>query len=94
LGRRSLGRALPAAGRTHTLRGDLWVAPDEQGSRLRRCRIHGPAALRLSTPLRVRRRRFSRGRLVARCARRRLRRGEAVVDALELSMGERLEVRP
>lgn len=95
-GRRSLGRTLPALGRPHRIDGWLWVASDERDPRPRRCRVSGPATLHLRRPVRVRRRRVRRSQLVARpvTARRRLRRGEALVDALELSAGERVEVRP
>lgn len=94
-GRRSLGRELPSSGRSHRLGGALWVARDERGPRLRRCRVHGPARLRLQTAMRVRRRRLRRGQLVARPAgRRRMGRGEAIVTALDVRAGERVQVRP
>jgi hypothetical protein len=93
--RRSLGRALPIAGRRHLLSGDMWVAPDERSPVLRRGRVSGPAVATFASPLLVRRGRLRRRRLVARPLRRRrlLRRG-AVVDSQELAAGEALEVRP
>jgi hypothetical protein len=91
--RRSLGRALPLAARPHRLGGELWVAPDERSPRLRRARLHGPAAAAFAAPVSVRRSRWRRGRLSVRPLRPR-RRGGAVVDSLELDAGQLAEVRP
>jgi hypothetical protein len=93
--RRSLGRALPLAGRRHLLWGDLWVAPDERCTALRRGRVRGPAVATFASPLLVRRRWLRRRRLVARpLGRRRRGRRGAVVDSVELAAGEAAEVRP
>ena len=92
--RRSLGRALPLAGRRHLLSGDLWVAPDERCRTLRRGRVRGPAVATFASPLLVRRGWLRRRRLVARpLGRRRRRRRGAVVDSQELAAGEALEMR-
>lgn len=92
--RRSLGRALPAAGRAHRIEGDVWVAPDERSPELRRGRVRGPALVFSSAPLRVRRVGLRARRLVARPATTAPREGEEVVSRLALGDGEALEVRP
>jgi hypothetical protein len=91
--RRSLGRALPLAGRRYAFGGELWVAPDERSPRLRRGRVRGPAAVSLAEPVVVARRRLRRRRLVMPLRRRRGRRG-AVVDSFELAERELAELRP
>jgi hypothetical protein len=92
--RRSLGRALPLAGRRHLLSGDLWVAPDERCRTLRRGRVRGPAVATFASPLLVRRGWLRRRHLVARpLGRRRRRRRGAMLDSQELAAGEALEVR-
>jgi hypothetical protein len=93
--RRSLGRALPAAGRPLQLGGgELWVAPDEHG-RLRRGRIDGPAVVSFAAPLAVRRGGGRGRRLLAGApAGRRRRRGALLTMRLALGEGEVLEVRP
>jgi hypothetical protein len=72
--------------------GELWVAPDAAGPRLRSARISGPAVVHLAEPVAVRRRLLGRGLLATRPGRfaspRRLR------STIELASGERLEVRP
>jgi hypothetical protein len=91
--RRSLSRALPAAGRGHLLGGEVWVAPDERSPRLRRGRVRGPAIVFFSEAVAVRgsgRRR----RQVAQAPDRRARRGEVATRRLTLGEGEVLEVRP
>lgn len=93
--RRSLGRALAIAGRRQVLGGELWVAPDERSSVLRRGRVRGPAVASFASPRLVKRGRLRRRRLVAHSLpRRRRHRGGAVVDSQELASGEVLEVRP
>jgi hypothetical protein len=92
--RRSLGRALPLAGRPYLAGGGLWVARCEDWSRLRRGRIRGRAVVRFARPVWLRRGRLRRRRLVARPLGRRLARRGAVVDRLELDAGEVLELRP
>ena len=86
--RRSLGRALPAAGRRHLLGGELWVAPDERSARLRRGRVRGPALIFFSTAVELRRSRFAKRRLRVRPA------GGEARERLVLGAREVLEVRP
>lgn len=86
--RRSLGRALPAAGRRHLLGGELWVAPDERSARLRRGRVRGPALIFFSTAVELRRGRFAKRRLRARPT------GGEARERLALGAREVLEVRP
>jgi hypothetical protein len=90
--RRSLGRALPAAGRCHIRAAELWVSPDQRSPEPRRVRVRGPATASFGAPLSVRRGRLRRRRLVAR-ARVPRRRGD-VLESLELTDGEVVEVRP
>ena len=92
--RRSLGRALPAAGRAHRVEGDVWMAPDERSPKLRRGRVGGPALLFFSAPVAVRRVGLRARRLVARPASESPREGEEVASRLALGEGEALEVRP
>lgn len=90
--RRSLGRPLAPA-RPRPVGVPLWVAGDERSARLRRARVHGPARVRLHTPVAVRRCR--RGRWSTRPAPPRWRPGRwSVVDSLELADGEIAVVRP
>ena len=91
--RRSLSRALPAAGRGHLLGGEVWVAPDERSPRLGRGRVRGPAIVFFTEAVGVRgsgRRR----RQVAQAPGRQARRGEVATRRLALGEGEVLEVRP
>ena len=91
--RRSLGRALPAAGRAHRLGGELWVAPDERSPTA--APRPGSAARRSSSSPRV-------GRPESRRGFRRRRRLQAPTGRwrgllrarLVLGAGEVLEVRP
>jgi hypothetical protein len=92
--RRSLGRALPAAGRAHRLGGEVWVAPDQRSPRLRRGRVHGPAVASFAEPLAVRRARWRGRRLLASAPRRRAPRGTLVSTRLAVGEAEVLEVRP
>lgn len=85
--RRSLGRALPAAGRRHRLGGELWVAPDERAPRLRRARVRGPALVFFSVPVTLRRIGLRKRRLRAHA-------GSGEVARVELGEREALEVRP
>jgi hypothetical protein len=87
--RRSLGRALPAAGRGHRLGGELWVAADERSPRLRRGRVRGPALVFLPASVGLSRTGFRRRRLQVRPAA-----GEGSATRLLLDAGEVLEVRP
>lgn len=93
-GRRSLGRPLPLAGRAYVFGGELWVAPDERSPRLRRARVHGPAAISTEGPVAITRGRWRRRRLLVRPLRRRGSRQRAVVHSLELGERELAEVRP
>lgn len=86
--RRSLGRALPVAGRPHMLGGELWVAPDERAPRLRRGRVRGPALIFFSAAVELRRSRFSKRRLRAEA------KGGEARERQALSAREVLEVRP
>lgn len=92
--RRSLGRQLPATGRAHLLGGELWVAPDERSSRLRRGRVRGPAIVFFSQAVAVRGSGRRRRRQVAQAPGRRARRGDVSARRLALGQGEVLEVRP
>ena len=88
--RRSLARALPAAGRAHQLGGEVWVAPDERSPRLHRGRVRGPAIVFFSDAVAVRGRR----RQVAQAPGKRAQRSESNTRRLVLGAGEVLEVRP
>jgi hypothetical protein len=90
--RRSLGRTLPAIGRAHLLGGEVWVAPDERSSRLRRGRVRGPAIVFFSEPVLVRA--GWRRRRVAQGSNRSTRRGGDRARRLTLGEREVLEVRP
>jgi hypothetical protein len=90
--RRSLGRALPSDG-AQSLAGELWVAPDAHGPRLRRARIGGPAVVFFAEPLAVRRRPGRRSRLIAKVPRRFASR-RRLASRVALAAGEALEVRP
>jgi hypothetical protein len=91
--RRSLGRALPEAGSPRTLGGELWVAPDAAGPRLRRARIIGPAVVSFAEPVSVRRRGLARSGLLARRTGG-SRRAVPTYTRVALGRGEKLEVRP
>jgi hypothetical protein len=92
--RRSLGRALPLAGRRQRPEARLWVAPDERSPRLRRARVRGPVRLRFATAMAVRRPRWPRRRISVRPLGARRRGRCAIVDSLELGPGELAELRP
>jgi hypothetical protein len=92
--RRSLGRALPLAGRRYLPGGELWVAACEDWPRPRRGRIRGRAVARFARPVWVRRGRLRKRRLLARPLDGRLWRRGGAVDWLELEAGEVLELRP
>jgi hypothetical protein len=89
--RRSLGRALPSAGTAHLPEGELWVAPDEHGPRLRRARIRGAGTVGFAEEVALRRR--GSRRLIASPVARRRREG---LRARRLALGadEVLELRP
>jgi len=93
--RRSLGRALPAAGVPLRLGGRLWVAADERSPSPRHGRVRGPATVSFAQPVAVRRAGLGGRRLVAEAPRaRRGRRPGQVVERLAVGAGETLEVRP
>jgi hypothetical protein len=92
--RRSLSRALPAAGRGHLLGGEVWVAPDERSPQLRRGRVRGPAIVFFSRVVAVRGAGRVRRRKVAEAPGRQARRCEVATRRLALGEGEVLEVRP
>lgn len=92
--RRSLSRALPAAGRSHLLGGEVWVAPDERSPRLRRGRVRGPAIVFFSEVVAMRACGRRRRRKVAQAPGRRARASEVATRRLALGEGEVLEVRP
>jgi hypothetical protein len=92
--RRSLGRALPPAGRRQLVGGELWVAACEDWPRLRRGRIRGRAEARFARPVWVGRGRVRGRRLAARPLRGPLPRRGVLVGSLELRTGEVVEVRP
>lgn len=89
--RRSLGRALPAAGRAISSCGEAWVASDEHAPTLRRARIKGPAEVTFQVPVEEIKKR--RGRRVVRRLGWHRRRG-GVTSSVTLAAGEVLEVRP
>lgn len=89
-GRRSLGRPLPPAGERNSSPSGLWVEPDCGGG-LRRGVVRGPAAVTFAAPVAVTTRSGRGGRrMIAAPARR----ADLVADRVELSAGDRLEVRP
>jgi len=90
--RRSAGRAVPARGERSVWDGELPVRSDERSAGLRRARVRGPAAVYFRGLVDVKRGR--RGRITARPHRAGGRRGQAVLDSVELGDGERLELRP
>lgn len=92
--RRSLGRAMPPVGRSQLSEGDVWIAADEHGPRLRRGRVRGPATAAFATEARVRRGGLRQRRLVARPGGGRARRRELVTRRLAVGADEVLEVRP
>jgi hypothetical protein len=92
--RRSLGRALPLAGRRYLPGGELWAAACEDCPRLRRGRLRGRAVARFARPVWVKRGRLRKRRLLATPLDGRLGRRGAVVDGVELEAGEVLELRP
>ena len=92
--RRSLGRALPAAGVAQRLGGGVWVAPDEHSPQLRRSRVRGAATVAFASQVRVGRAGARQRRLVVRPARGRSRRRELATRRLAVGEGELLEVRP
>ncbi len=92
--RRSLGRALPAAGIAQRHGGGVWVAPDEHSGHLRRGRVRGAATVAFSAEVRVRRAGTRQRRLLARPARGHRRRREMQTRRLAVGQGELLEVRP
>ena len=89
--RRSVGRALPPAGRAITVRGETWISPDGHSPKLRRARVTGPALVSFSVPVEEIKRR--RGRRVVRRLGWHRRRG-GVTSSVALIPGEVLEVRP
>lgn len=90
----SLGRSLPALGRRERLDGELWIAPDERSSRLRRGRLRGPALVFVSVPVALRRAGLRGRRLLASGPGKRSNGREAKPRRLALRRGEVLEVRP
>jgi hypothetical protein len=92
--RRSLGRALPLAGRRQRPEASLWVAPDERSPRLRRARLRGPARVRFAMQVAVRHRRWPRRRTWVRPLGGPQRGRCATVDSLELAPGGLAELRP
>jgi hypothetical protein len=93
--RRSLGRALPAAGTRRRHRALVAVAADAHEWLLDRARVTGPATVRFAAPLPVSDQRTRHGRRRVTHPPRRLARGEVVaVDRVDLAAGERLELRP
>jgi hypothetical protein len=91
--RRSLGRAMLAAGTAQLRDAALWVAPDERGPRLRRARVRGTGTICFAGEVRVRRAGLRQRRLVVRAASARNRRGELITTRLAVSEGEVMEVR-
>lgn len=90
--RRSIGRALAAAGRRRVPTVAVWVAPDERGARPGPGRVQGPATLAFAGPVVVRR--DWRRRVLVEPATVRPGRGAVVVESLALGPGEVAVVRP
>ena len=90
-GRRRLGQPLPPSTDARDQSWSVAVAHDAHGPTLHRARVAGPARVRFTAPVLVVRR---RGQRVVRPVGHRSRRGGLLLDALELSEGERLEIRP
>lgn len=93
--RRSLGRPVAMDGAPSApYDPQLWVAPDHRTTELRRARVHGPGVVRLRDELALTRGR--RGKLTARPLEpgEEPRRGEELVDTIELDAKQTLEVRP
>lgn len=86
-GRRSLGRALPPAGRSRATGAGVRVLCDEHGPVLRRARITGPAVVAFRAPVAVR-----RGRRGVRVWPLRRRPRGLVMDQVTVGERERLEV--
>lgn len=95
--RRSLGRPVPLEGAHRApYAPQLWVAPDHHSAQLRHGRLHGPGRVRFRDELAL----SSRGRRRRVLVARRLdrdeepRRGEDLVDEVELDDTQTLMVRP
>jgi hypothetical protein len=89
--RGSLQRSVPSDGERMLWAPRVWVAPDHHSPVLERGRVHGPARLAFGRPVVVT---AGRGRHIARPATgHRLRRGEHIVEVLELGAGQVLEIR-
>ena len=91
--RRSLGRAMPPVGRPQLSEGDVWIAADEHGPRLRRGRVRGPATAEFAIEARVRRGGLRQRRLIARLGGGRARRRELATRRLAVGADEVREVR-
>jgi len=90
--RRSLDRPLPADGETVLWAPRVWVAPDHHSPVLQRGRVRGPARLVFGRPVVVIPR---RGRDIVRPAvGHRIRPGERLVEVIELTPEQVVEVRP
>jgi hypothetical protein len=92
-GRRRLGYALPARGARHVVELAIRVAADEHHPVLGRGRVAGPCHVAFAEPVVLHRGRRGRAVAVPVAGTRRGARG-VMVDAVELAVGERLEVRP
>ncbi|MBS1861968.1 MAG: hypothetical protein JSS68_09675 [Actinobacteria bacterium] len=90
--RRSLGRGLPPIGATRDHAPRLWFGSDQRGPRLRPARVIGPGVVFFVRPVGVRRPLLGGGLLAFRPGRLTPRR--QVREAVELSAGEALQVRP
>ena len=91
--RRSLGRAMPAAGNPPVEDASLWVLPDEHAPRLRAARVRGEGAIHFATPIVARRPTLRQGRVLV-SADGRSRRGAIRTSRLAVSAGETVQVRP
>lgn len=94
-GRRSLGRPLSPTGSGRVLAPRVWVAADEHAPGLRRGRVSGPATVRFRDPVLCWGGRWPRRRQLARpTGERRPRKREVVLDSIELTQDEVLELVP
>lgn len=94
-GRRSLRRTLPVSDAGRPIHARAWISPDQHAPALRHARVHGPATVRFHDPVLARVRRWpGRGQLARPVSERRRGERDIVVDSVELTAGERLELRP
>ncbi|WP_027004816.1 hypothetical protein [Conexibacter woesei] len=91
-GRRRVGEALPVRGQQTVTRAAVRIARDEHRPTVVRGRVAGPCRVRFAEPVVLHRRR--RGRAAATPVATAGRVRGAMVETVELAIGERLELRP